>query len=218
MTPNKYEERILGYLDVLGWSSLIRQSRTEQAIVAELLEALDVTRQSWEDRNPQHMVQVAHFSDHVCISCPAEMEHAMTAISVIVGAMALSLLEKGFLVRGALVAGPLIHAGTRILGPALIEAHEIESRVAKYPRIVLSDRALGYALLEPETRILSQDTDGLTFLDVVSILDKEERIEATRTAIVRRGPMQEPLDIRSKKCWLLDQLRRRQAALKSVRL
>ena len=216
MTPNKYEERILGYIDVLGWSSLINQSTTDQAIITELLEALDLTRRDLENQPHLHLVQVTHFSDHVCISCPATMKHAIAAISIVLGSMTLKLLEKGFPVRGALVAGPLIHSGTRILGPALIEAHEIESRVAKYPRIVLSDRAVGYALLCRDDRLFPQDADGLTFLDVFAPLDTDEEIEAIRTAIVKRGAMQETLDFRSKKCWLLNQLRRRQAALKSA--
>jgi hypothetical protein len=75
---------------------------------------------------------------------------------------------------------------------------------------------LAYVLLCKNPTGFSQDADGLTFLDVVAALDTEERIEAIRTAIVKRGAMQEPLDVRSKKCWLLEQLRRRQAALKSA--
>ena len=52
------------------------------------------------------------------------------------------LLHMGFLTRGAIVVGDLYHRDNIIFGPALVEAHTIESREAFYPRVIVSRTAL----------------------------------------------------------------------------
>jgi hypothetical protein len=52
------------------------------------------------------------------------------------------LLHMGFLTRGAIVVGDLFHRDNVIFGPALLEAYQIESREAFYPRIIVSNKAL----------------------------------------------------------------------------
>ncbi len=52
------------------------------------------------------------------------------------------LLHLGFLTRGAIVVGELYHRDNVILGPALLEAHKIESKEAFYPRIIVSQEVL----------------------------------------------------------------------------
>ncbi len=49
------------------------------------------------------------------------------------------LIEKGILFRGGLTIGNIIHNenGT-VFGQALIDAYQLETKSAKYPRIVLS--------------------------------------------------------------------------------
>ena len=44
--------------------------------------------------------------------------------------------------RGSVVHGDLIHTDDVILGPALINAHNVESKSAVYPRIVIDPRVM----------------------------------------------------------------------------
>jgi hypothetical protein len=63
--------------------------------------------------------------------------------------------------------GPLYHKGGVILGDALIEAYELESRVANYPRIVVSRKL--YSRIESGfgNLFLFKDHDGITHFDYI---------------------------------------------------
>jgi hypothetical protein len=52
--------------------------------------------------------------------------------------IAAAALRIGFLVRGGATIDMLHHSSGAVFGKALIDAYEIESRVAVYPRVVLS--------------------------------------------------------------------------------
>jgi hypothetical protein len=220
MPESVYQNRVLGYFDILGWSELIRESERRPEIISDLEAAIKAAAEGWEERHqtPQHIVQFAQFSDHVCISSLADRENAITFVAIAVGALTLRLLNMGYPTRGALVAGPLFHTGNRIFGPALVEAHEIESKVAKYPRLVFSDRALQLAgSVPPPARVLRrQDVDGLMFLDLFAALDTADDVERVRRAIEGRPPPRETLDVRAKRSWLLEYLRKRKEELRSA--
>jgi hypothetical protein len=215
MSPLRYENRVLGYFDILGWSDLIRKSEKTPDIIPDLEGALKSTGDIWDGRprTPEHVVQFAQFSDHVCISTLATHDKAVAFIGISVGALVLKLLQMGYATRGALVVGPLVHAGNRIFGPALVEAHEIESKVAKYPRLVLSGRALELAAALPRN-VLRKDIDGLSFLDVFAVLDSPDQVQEIRRALDDNPPTRDSLDIRAKRGWLLEYLRRRDEELR----
>jgi hypothetical protein len=83
------------------------------------------------------------------------------------------LLEEGYLVRGAICSGLLYHDKRVVFGPALIKAYEMESTIAKYPRIIIEkDIALNadYALPRGNHKLSSSirlDADGWHFLHIL---------------------------------------------------
>ena len=79
-----------------------------------------------------------------------------------VGQLCIHLLDRGHYTRGAIVRGLVRHTPSVIYGPSLIEAHRIESCVAKFPRIVVTPEAAG--AFESDW-FLRKDFDGLTHLD-----------------------------------------------------
>jgi hypothetical protein len=53
------------------------------------------------------------------------------------------LISEGVFIRGGITIGELIHQDSGIImGPALIDAYELEKNCAIYPRIVLSDKLI----------------------------------------------------------------------------
>jgi hypothetical protein len=129
----------------------------------------------------------AFFSDTLVITSPLsgpEPEEAALGGLIIQGAyLQLNLIEADWFLRGGLTLGDMHLREGLVYGPALIEVHELESRRAVEPRIVLSDtaadsqrRALGfYAQPEysPEHLLLLADDDGLVFVDYLSLLFDE---------------------------------------------
>jgi hypothetical protein len=123
-------------------------------------------------RGIQTMVRpaVTTFSDHLVISYPidrlAEMGDEWLDMNLLmaqplIGAIAASALRHGLLMRGGATIGKLFHAGGAIFGPALLEAYGLESRVANYPRIVVSRKIYSLRRYDGEMTLLT-DRDGIT--------------------------------------------------------
>lgn len=68
----------------------------------------------------------------------------------------------GFLIRGGISVGKIIHTRNAVFGPALNRAYEIESTMAIFPRIVIDENVLPHLPLIPS---LIVQEDGLYFLD-----------------------------------------------------
>src|SRR5205807_662034 len=60
-----------------------------------------------------------------------------------------SLIWRGMLSRGAVVEGKVLHTDKMIFGPALVEAYDLESKAALFPRIILGDSLLEVAKRAP---------------------------------------------------------------------
>jgi hypothetical protein len=154
-----YQSRLLLYVDVLGWREEIRAgggarlldvlhrihaySETHNERVRKEYrtrdgERVEIEPGRWGTRqmNPMFFeVQCGAFSDHFAYSVPRDFGgRILTAATKLV----VDLLHMGFLTRGAIVLGDLHHRDNVIFGPALIEAYEIESKEAFYPRVIIS--------------------------------------------------------------------------------
>lgn len=123
----KYEERVVLFLDILGFKNLINQDR--QDIVAEALTA--TTTQYSND------IQTSAFSDNIAVSIKIGQNCELLQIIQFASYLAWLLLHKGVLSRGGIAVGKLHHKNGIIYGPALNTAYELESQVAIYPRIIL---------------------------------------------------------------------------------
>lgn len=169
----KYEQRIVAFIDILGFKEIVKQSEKDTTKIELLYSVLDFLK-GWEtsDKWDLKFVEIEEdaqkkgvanfdirgktnttsFSDSIVVSVKVDNNvNEMTSTLVVnlayIGAL---LIEKGILFRGGLTIGNIIHNdnGT-VFGQALIEAYYLETKSAKYPRIVLSDkliRELNYPL------------------------------------------------------------------------
>jgi hypothetical protein len=148
----KYEQRIVAFIDILGWQQIIQQSEADE----ELTKKLGVTINSiqgltawkdWMKNNSDNQplpndLQISHFSDSVIISVlcdPLSQDTLLFELRSLVS----NLLMLGYLVRGGISIGSLIHRGSMVYGSALIKAYELESNKANgaiVPRIVLDQK------------------------------------------------------------------------------
>jgi hypothetical protein len=219
----RYERRALIYFDILGWKELIRRSATEPRLHSKIEAALtlfEATKPVFSIAGPGPQFRLSNFSDHFVVSAPLSFSGtfgflAAATKNTVVQLMALQQL----CVRGAIVVGDLVHETDRIYGPALLEAHDIESRVARYPRIVLSEEAIELASREDNrTNVpLRVDADGLTFFDLLAPTGTlgnppgspvhellRDRFAKYREAL--RHPLAKDMEVRAKLGWLLNYL------------
>jgi hypothetical protein len=66
------------------------------------------------------------------------LRHAVIEILNITQQLANFLILKGFLLRGGITIGQVYHENNIVFGPAHVSSYELESQIAKYPRILAS--------------------------------------------------------------------------------
>jgi hypothetical protein len=162
----KYERRIVAFIDILGFKEIVKQSEHDTTKIELLYSVLDFLK-GWEtsDKWDLKFVEIEEdaqkkgvknfdirgktnttsFSDSIVVSVKVsdnvnEMVSTLIVNLAYIGAI---LIEKGILFRGGLTIGNIIHNdnGT-VFGQALIDAYQLETKSAKYPRIVLSDKLI----------------------------------------------------------------------------
>jgi hypothetical protein len=171
--PSIYNDRVVAYLDLLGFSNLVRNGHPQDALAA--LEQVRQTQRRAAKRKEEtpEWVDFSMFSDSV--ACSIDLKNGDQDILVELRAWALvnftrsfylALLERGVLARGAIVRGELFHRDPIVFGPALVAAHDDETR-AIYPRILVDAEVVRLAstlstgkILAPPEAMFKRDKDG----------------------------------------------------------
>jgi len=242
LQPPLIEDRFVFFVDFLGFSDAVKGWDEKKApALLQLLRRLAASQSSHSiegapEADGSYKIKISPelttFSDLVVVSYRMaaldEVEaHIQTQLDSLwidmilqevqrlTGAIARHALEIGLLVRGGLSFGELYHEGPVVIGKAMIDAYQLESHVAGYPRIVVDPRL--YARIPETSRItrLLSDTDGMLHVNYFeemllragpdaaswlhSSLQKiDDNIEAHRAG-VRFGPL-------AKWTWLRRQL------------
>ena len=167
-----YEERIVAFIDVLGFAKLVEDSELDPAARSRI-EKLIAADQLFERflKNMFPLVYATFFSDSFILSATAA-----NAIYLFreAGYLCRHLLTLGLVFRGAIVAGSLHHDDRTIVGPAFVKAYRLERDAAIYPRVIIDDSALEYWNVEltegsahPQLVSLTKvGDDGQRFFDI----------------------------------------------------
>lgn len=162
----KYERRLIAFIDILGFKDIVKQSEKDTAKIELIYSVLEYLKdweksEKWDlkfveiEESAQYKgvnnfdlrgrTNTTTFSDSIVVSVKVDENVNEMASTLIVNLAYIGtiLLEKGILFRGGLTIGNIIHVdnGT-VFGQGLIDAFMLETRSAKYPRIVLSDKLL----------------------------------------------------------------------------
>jgi hypothetical protein len=143
-----YEERVVAFMDILGWRNAIVRSAEDAELTRELGLSLSIAANA--GRHAERLAamgadgkwpgdpQVTHFSDSVLVSVIAD-RNAEENLTHFLRAIVWTLVRRGMFVRGGVAFGQLIHRSGLAYGPALNAAYDLEHDVAVYPRIILDD-------------------------------------------------------------------------------
>lgn len=148
-----YENRIVLFLDILGFKSIIEKTidknqDNEEGIetlynnltgIKEFLTSRLKQKDVFQNRNLS--LKVTQFSDSIIISFINDDNSTLLNLIRTIQELILKLVNNGILCRGAISYGKLIHDNRLIFGPALNDAYETETKAALYPRIIL-DKSL----------------------------------------------------------------------------
>ena len=212
-TPRIYQERLLAYVDLLGWKELVGNPNDQVAFDSALLvNAAFQAAASIEGTRKQQFteagiaigatIRCTHFSDTIVFSCEVNGDEGAW-LAFAVQLVCRHLLEQGQYTRGAVVKGGLIHDENKIFGPALVEAHLIEKDVAKYPRIIVTEEAApflrrirfherhGLGPLQSVTDL----GDGLTHLDLFPRSQEKDELSASDRVAAKKARQRGEADL-----------------------
>ena len=214
-----YEDRYVAFIDILGFSELVRRSEDDNGLFAAVQEALEMVSE-FENREPVKpgiFWRMAHaFSDNIVMSVPANHGELQMALLPMAGALCRWLLGQGFLTRGAIVRGPLHHSGQVVFGGGLIQAASLEKEQAIYPRLLVTQEVRIHGATDIQAlavrygQVLRQDADKWFHYDYLRCrpaigLEEKEPVEAftrIRSIIARNLSTQTDQHRRKKWTWL----------------
>ncbi|WPX99857.1 hypothetical protein Megpolyxen_01765 (plasmid) [Candidatus Megaera polyxenophila] len=149
----QYEERVILFLDIIGWKEIIGQNNSVSDLMAEIIgylvnhhyiyrtvpykeKVIKKAEITGSKVNQLFLeVETAICSDNIIISTPIYHEGRLINKS---GNIFRDLLALGVLSRGAITVGNLYHRENIVFGPAMNDVVELEKQ-AIYPRILCSD-------------------------------------------------------------------------------
>jgi hypothetical protein len=155
MADDIYPERFCAFIDILGFRDLVARLEKDAGAVEALRDSLK------EVHNPK----IAGFADPKLVDYRTQSISDAVAISttstpegllMIFGSLTVlteSLLAEGYFLRGAIVRGRLYHDDSTIFGEALIRAYDLETRVVRFPRIMVSSEVI--RLLDTSHRLFA---------------------------------------------------------------
>ena len=132
-----YERRVVVFCDVLGWRDHIDKASNDPKKIGDLRRLILHASRSLNLREKLDL-RISTFSDNIVISQALSEKTQMLVQQMAL--LQLGVLFEGFLLRGGITIGDIVHDNQVVFGPGLNRAYEIESKIARYPRIVLDPK------------------------------------------------------------------------------
>lgn len=136
----KYIPCFVAFLDILGYSDLVKESDYEKSIntikrmSSAIKSAKDTIKSGWPWEKDKFVVRV--FSDCICLSIPEKMDN-FDAFFQILALVQANLLRERICIRGGVARGKFYSDDNIIFSSGLVEAYETEETIAEFPRIVV---------------------------------------------------------------------------------
>lgn len=162
------EERIVAFLDILGFSNMIKEYE-KKIVTSTLLQDLNSTLKQVIDNtlskyNKDEYVGFEYkiFSDNICLSLPFfqtqnDFEQSLGILLNLVREFQFRMLSKNYLIRGGISTGSYYSNEHLIFSGGLVHSYKIESTIANYPRVVL-DNSITDKLTFPNQNVFLHGT------------------------------------------------------------
>ena len=164
-----YEDRIVAFVDILGFRSLVGRLQSDSQLHQQLHGALSAIKSfksfAGSPQTAQKELEASVFSDSIVISGATSELH--TVIWTCLG-LQTRLLAFCVLTRGGISCGPTHHKEDLLYGEGMIKAYDLESKAAIYPRVVVDPKLVSELLEGHRVMLLNLDVDGLWHTDPFS--------------------------------------------------
>ena len=132
-TSIRMKDCIILYIDILGTKSILSSEDEEKILlfISNMTEFYHIIFDPY--------VGTKIFSDNIIIFDDYSEENLEKMVDIASQTQFYLLMKYNLLSRGGIARGKLYYDDMCILGKGLVDAYYLESKVANYPRIVLSD-------------------------------------------------------------------------------
>lgn len=178
-----YKKSLVASLDILGVKEIIRGSQSLNIISVlhnEFSESINYVKQLDTEYHVANPYRFKVFSDNLAIvkelTYTSDVELELHNLSVIIMYFQMQLWCKhNLVVRGGISLGDCFIDDLMVLGPALLEAYSLESKVAIYPRVIISSQLVDYSnTLSFGKNDFSLDGDGYMYVDYISFWNSRD--------------------------------------------
>jgi hypothetical protein len=196
---------IVAFIDLLGFSSMVahdcEKPEGEQKYISKLF---DVHQKTKEISISLPGMSLTQFSDSVVLSIPYSVEN-FNSICQIISDFQYDLLCSGILCRGGVSYGKHFSTEDFLFSHGLIDAYNIESKLALNPRVVISKALIELVFGSTNSvssKLLIKENDGLFFLGYLKgeTVDENQRV----LEYVLPEHLSDNPSIRAKQIWLID--------------
>ena len=231
-----YENRIVVFIDILGFSNIVKSTTTikkaegfiqkANTVLNNLKSALEFIHKHFDELKLDYAnssIQLSQFSDSIVISVLENSKELIIIFKHLKLIQARLLNKYNILIRGGVVKGKLIHTNSLLLGPAMINAYNLESKCALSPRIVVDPKVKwSYnkinktetgEIIEKE-KILKKDYDGTFYIDYFNYDlefysdDNDEEYYRTICNLIKENVENSDISIRMKYLWMREKLKK----------
>lgn len=165
---------IVAFVDILGFSNMVKSDCENKS---DSIKYFKVLREINKETREIGDCNITQFSDSVIFSLPLSQENYIKMLKVLAEYQQ-KLLYQRIICRGAIAYGKHYKEDDFMFSQALIEAYQLESKDAIYPRIIISKNLLEYfkpAIESPP--YLIKEKDSFYFVDYLRNADKELSLE-----------------------------------------
>jgi hypothetical protein len=180
MGKSQFQQRFVAFVDILGFSDIVKRMAAEEHLFTTVRDALqklssqsrDLTQYRRKKRSEKRSdIRMTAFSD--CYVLSESSSFSAWRVLAAVQKLGADFLTEGILTRGAVLLGEAYHEGRVLFGQGVVDAYKSESEVAKYPRILVSaevrKEVWGYHTGPTWNRgLLKPDVDGLWFVNLLT--------------------------------------------------
>jgi hypothetical protein len=184
MIKISYEQRLVIFIDILGFKNLITQSKEDETVLKNILRALQTfnefrdfntdLKEFSEEFSDSTIIddsrEITNFSDSIVISFKIEGIKTLEFVINRLLNIMVDLLEYNVILRGGIAIGDMIHTEDIVFGPAFIDAYSLENEVASFPRIIFSKEIVKKYNIYSLGGI-KEDDDEYYYLDYFNLYD-----------------------------------------------
>lgn len=163
------KQHYVAFLDVLGFKEMVKSDIVgdNHQYLSKLFRCHQSAAKIFKD-DPN--CSITQFSDSIVVSKPYDAA-SFKWFATRVAFYQRLLLDEELLCRGGIAVDKHFSNGSFTFSAGLIEAYRVESKTARYPRVVISNEVMELVFPEknnPPSFLIEED-DGLLFIDYIGL-------------------------------------------------